>query len=871
VALVRDLTAMKVRWFFNGEQVNEVNAAFTNAVAGNLPIILGNGWNRPFAGEIDEVRLWNRALSGAEIQAGRFSRAFGNEPGLVGAWSFEEASGTVIRDVSTNQNHGTMFAALPGRQPTRFRSGAPLGISPVIVTDNSAPVGITLSAVDVDGDALSYVVTALPASGQLFQTADGSTPGSLITNVPTVVSHPLGRVVFQPGSNFTGSAEFAFRANDGLIDSFPALATVNVLPAMASLVAENDSVTAFTGSSVIFGGLLTNDGAGATRLQLLRTPTNGTAVVNANGTVSYTPAPGFSGTDQFEYLVIDPNAWDRTLDYKPGVAMNSAENNPSLDRFGLRTWRMEFFRGEGLTNARPWFTQTPGLMVWDTSWFGTSGYWVFQDNYGSVAWADGMSHHLIDSGWAASAPGVAWISPLGNAAVDIAGRLEVEWTGNNGQGAPVGVDVAIARRSANGTVTPLRTWTVSKPTPAISAAERVPIIVGLTNIAVSVGDEIILTYRGQQALNDSRWVQLFDDLFIQRSAPGRTATVTVNVVSNAAPQLATALGSALAFDGVDDRVVVGNPPELQITGDQTIEFWIYPTNFAARRNPINKAYGGEGTMTIETDGRVNYFWGTGGGDGGSYQTFTTASPLKLNEWNHLALVRDLTARKLQWIINGRVNAEATTSYSNAVASPNSFVIGAGYAGVTAGSLDEVRVWNVARSLEQIQAAIYDRVPTNAPGLVGYWNFDEGTGTVAGSRGGLNGTLGGGNTNQLPKWVASRLPYAPPVLANEDTLTPFALNGTDADGDALTAIITELPENGRLFQTSDGVTPGPELVGDRALRFDGVDDLVTVTNALAADPTRMTNWTITAWIKPVAANNSFPVIFSKGQWTVSLGI
>jgi hypothetical protein len=35
---------------------------------------------------------------------------------------------------------------------------------------------------------------------------------------------------------------------------------------------------------------------------------------------------------------------------------------------------------------------------------------------------------------------------------------------------------------------------------------------------------------------------------------------------------------------------------------QNLALWVRPSNFSARRNPINKAYGGEGTLTIETSG-----------------------------------------------------------------------------------------------------------------------------------------------------------------------------------------------------------------------------------------------------------------------------
>jgi hypothetical protein len=38
--------------------------------------------------------------------------------------------------------------------------------------------------------------------------------------------------------------------------------------------------------------------------------------------------------------------------------------------------------------------------------------------------------------------------------------------------------------------------------------------------------------------------------------------------------------NALSFDGIDDKVDLGNPAALQITGSNiTIEAWIYPTSW----------------------------------------------------------------------------------------------------------------------------------------------------------------------------------------------------------------------------------------------------------------------------------------------------
>ena len=49
-----------------------------------------------------------------------------------------------------------------------------------------------------------------------------------------------------------------------------------------------------------------------------------------------------------------------------------------------------------------------------------------------------------------------------------------------------------------------------------------------------------------------------------------------------------------------------------------------------------------------------------------------------------------------------------------------------FAGSFDGIIDEVRIWNIARTEEEIQANMNSTLEGNEEGLVGYWNFDDGT-------------------------------------------------------------------------------------------------------------------------------------------------
>ena len=77
------------------------------------------------------------------------------------------------------------------------------------VQTNSAPVAVTLTGSDPEGDALHYTVLAAPAHGTLSGTAPDLT--------------------YTPDAGFLGTDTFTFKVNDGQVDSATATVTVEVI------------------------------------------------------------------------------------------------------------------------------------------------------------------------------------------------------------------------------------------------------------------------------------------------------------------------------------------------------------------------------------------------------------------------------------------------------------------------------------------------------------------------------------------------------------------------------------------------------------------------------------------------------------------
>ncbi|MBX3101714.1 MAG: LamG domain-containing protein [Bacteroidetes bacterium] len=109
------------RLYVNGR----LEATFTQAGNGlnptppsPVPLNLGaqvTGLFRPFAGSIDEARVWSRALSLTEIRRQMCQTLQGSEPGLAAYYRLDEGTagtclpGGDVCDASGNGNHGIRF------------------------------------------------------------------------------------------------------------------------------------------------------------------------------------------------------------------------------------------------------------------------------------------------------------------------------------------------------------------------------------------------------------------------------------------------------------------------------------------------------------------------------------------------------------------------------------------------------------------------------------------------------------------------------------------------------------------------------------------------------------------------------------------
>jgi hypothetical protein len=222
---------------------------------------------------------------------------------------------------------------------------------------------------------------------------------------------------------------------------------------------------------------------------------------------------------------------------------------------------------------------------------------------------------------------------------------------------------------------------------------------------------------------------------------------------------ASKASAALQFDGVDDAAQTPDAAGLDLSATWTLEAWIQPSDVSrsAFQHVISKwGPGGNASYTLEVHaGKLR----SGIHDGvNPTQAVESSGSLVNGAWQHVAISFDQGTLRLY--IDGQLDRTST----NSQAPMNSErPVSIGREGPScncwpfAGLIDEVRIWNVARSAKEIARSMDKKLSNKSRGLVAYWRLNEGSGQLAAdeSRNGHDMQLGDGvgADSADPTWVS----------------------------------------------------------------------------------------------------------------------
>jgi hypothetical protein len=216
---------------------------------------------------------------------------------------------------------------------------------------------------------------------------------------------------------------------------------------------------------------------------------------------------------------------------------------------------------------------------------------------------------------------------------------------------------------------------------------------------------------------------------------------------------------AVSLDGTNDYVST-SAYVVPTSGNFTVELWVYAITYTGYQEFVSQGSAGSAFYIgiTNTTGviRCGDNWGS------------TGVTMPLNQWVHIALVKSGGSATLY--LNGIQKATIASGYSISSAGTN-FQMATQYGGFGEyfnGKIDEVRVWNTAKTQTEIKTNMFNKnLSNNASGLVAYYRMNNGSGTTATNSctntSGIDGTLTNG-----PTWTASPVQFSGNALSFDGT-------------------------------------------------------------------------------------------------------
>ena len=233
-----------------------------------------------------------------------------NQPWIVGAG---QASSTPdLRDNIDQHFGGTVEVfSLSDTVDNVVDNADPQANPDEAITDEDVPVEIDVLLNDSD-----------PEGGPLTLTG-GDAPNGTVTVTPE------GTLIYSPNQDFNGTDTITYTIHDADGNTDSATVTVTVNPVNDAPVAVDDTGATLVGVPVTLNVISNDTDVDGDPLSLLGVPVSddGTVVDNGDGTITFTPNDGFTGTALITYTVTDGNGGTDEGE----VAVTVSEADPTRD------------------------------------------------------------------------------------------------------------------------------------------------------------------------------------------------------------------------------------------------------------------------------------------------------------------------------------------------------------------------------------------------------------------------------------------------------------------------------------------------------------------------------------------------------------
>lgn len=217
-------------------------------------------------------------------------------------------------------------------------------------------------------------------------------------------------------------------------------------------------------------------------------------------------------------------------------------------------------------------------------------------------------------------------------------------------------------------------------------------------------------------------------------------------------------GKVLYFDGEDDHCLVPYASDFELDeGSFTLESWVKPTVMTHWDCILTRGVSDDNAdfLMILDLNRLR------GQSRNLDNLVYGVRRLEPNNWYHVAVVQDAAAGTMSLYVDGVLDKVEPLKGTPRNPRNDVFIGAREYFGSGRpaegfqGFLREMRVWNVARSASQLNAARLRTLVGNETGLVAYWPMNEGQGTSIADKSGRGHA---GSIRYGANWSTSSLPF-----------------------------------------------------------------------------------------------------------------
>lgn len=836
VAGVYDGTVASI--YINGVFSGSLATSQTFGASTNSIVVGMNGINENFTGDIDEIRIWNTNRSMCEINTYKNCEIPTNATNLVANYHFNQGTAaannttvTTLNDATSNAYNGTLnnFALTAGTGNWITPGGVVSGFTttlaqPTLAISPSANIStclnntIMLTASGANtytwsggvSNAVAFTASATTAYTINATAATGCTAVPAVASI-TTTSCPGESLKFDGvDDNVNCGTAITTSLNNSSALTVEAWIKPSTLPAVGPIVSNHD-------------------GGGGTQFCLRTTGTSYNFFVGF-GTYGITTAANTASLNTYQHVAAVFNGTSLKL-YINGVLSTSL----AIPSYVLPNSTQQFLIGKD--GFASWFNgNIDELRIWKSARTQCEINTYMNCEIPANATNLLANYHFNQGTAFANNSTVTTLSDATSNAYNGTLSLFGLNTGN-----------VVSNWASPGAVAAGYTTTLAPPTVSISANP---------SLSTCQNNTIMLTGSGASTYTWSGGVtnavaftaSATTVYTLNFTAPtGCTNTAVASVTTNNCP------GEALSFDGSSDYVESLAATNLPLGNNpRTMEAWVNTTYSASSHvilnwgNPTNNQRSG---MLVEGGTGRLYFVGES-------NDLTGGPSIADGNWHHVAVVyTGGNTGTVTLYVDGN---NVANGVKNLATTGTTLRIGMRAAPQTGeyfnGRMDEVRIWNVARTKCELNTYKNCEIPTSSSGLVANYHFNHGQAFAANatvttlsdvSVNGYNGTLNtfalsAGNINSnwvSPGGVVAGYTTAVAAPGFTNSALAFCLGGTVSIGSTNATSYTWTPSltNNVAFSPASSTT----------YSYAGTNSVTTCSNTAAINVTVNPSPTVTA--------------------------